>query len=111
MKYFFIYFVSTPETNMVRNTVDSEIRVRSGEYRSIMTTVPTMVSTPEMSEPIDWEIVVEMFSTSFVIRLIISPWLWVSRYFIGSLTRLENKSLRMVFTVYCESFAENIPCI
>ena len=53
MKYFFIYFVSTPETNMVRNTVDSEIRVRSGEYRSIMTTVPTMVSTPEMSEPID----------------------------------------------------------
>ena len=53
MKYFFIYFVSTPETNMVRNTVDRDMSVSRGEYKSIMTTVPTMVSTPEMSEPID----------------------------------------------------------
>ena len=52
-----------------------------------------------------------LFFALIGVMLIISPWLWVSRYFIGSLTRLENKSLRMVFTVYCESFAENIPCI
>ena len=45
---------------------------------SMMVTVPIIVSIPENREASDCEIVVEMFSISFVIRLIISPWEWVS---------------------------------
>ena len=68
------------------------------------------VSTPDISEPMDCEIVFDMFSTSFVIRLIISPCLWVSKYFMGSLTKSPKRSRRMVLTVRCESFAESMPC-
>ena len=45
----------------------------------MMTTEPITVSTPEISEPMDCEMVFEMFSTSFVMRLIMSPWRWVSK--------------------------------
>ena len=77
---------------------------------SIITKVPMTVSTPDISEPIDCETVVEIFSTSLVIRLIRSPWLWLSMYFIGRCTKLSNRSLRMVRTVICESLAENSHC-
>ena len=70
-----------------------------------MTKQPISIITPEISEPRDCETEFDTFSTSFVMRLRISPCLWVSMYLIGSLEILAKRSLRITLTVYCDSIA------
>ena len=69
------------------------------QYQSIMATVPQTISTPENRDGRDWDTVVEMFSMSLVMRLMMSPWEWVSRYPTGSSTILPNSSSRSFFTM------------
>lgn len=61
------------DTNIVSGIVTMLTRVSKGLYQSMIKSVPTMVMTPEKSEPIDCDIVWEMFSTSLVMRLMRSP--------------------------------------
>ena len=74
----------------VRITVIQDNRASCQHRYTIIATVPAMVRIPETSELKDCEMVLDMFSTSFVIRLMISPCGCVSRYFTGRFTILSN---------------------
>lgn len=82
-------------------------RASCQHFHSIMATVPKMVSTPEKREGRDWEMVVERFSTSLVIRLITSPWEWVSMYRMGRSTSLPKSWVRIRSTMRWLSRALN----
>ena len=107
-KYFLISFERLRDTTKVSTIVTILTSVSCQEYTSIITKHPISIITPDTSEPSDCETELDTFSTSFVIRLIISPCLCVSIYFIGSLDILAKRSLRIILTVYCESFAAKI---
>lgn len=62
----------------VRKTVAKLSKASCQQYHTITDTVPMMVRTPENREGSAEETVVEIFSMSLVIRLITSPWEWVS---------------------------------
>ena len=66
-------FVSTDETKSVSGIAKSAISVITGLMTIIMTRVPIKVIRLENSEEMDWEMVVDTFSTSFVMRLMMSP--------------------------------------
>ena len=66
-------FVRIPVTKIVRKTETKLIAVKNQFNDNITTTVPTTDNTPENKEPIDCDMVLEMLSTSLVIRLMISP--------------------------------------
>ena len=60
-------------TMTVRKMVPQLNSASCQQYHSMMAAVPMMVSTPLNKEGRAWETVVEMFSTSLVMRLITSP--------------------------------------
>ena len=93
---------------IVRITVMHERIASCQQYHSIIITVPVTVSTPDTNELNDCDIVFDIFSTSFVIRLIISPCEWLSIYFIGRSAILSNKSSLILFTILWLSFALKI---
>ena len=98
-------------TMTVRKMVPQLNRASCQQSQSMMAAVPMMVSTPLNKEGRAWETVVEMFSTSLVIRLITSPWEWVSVYFTGRSMTLLNSSSRNCLTMRRLSFALNTPWV
>ena len=62
----------------VNVTPKAEAAILRGHPWVYDTEILSMDGTPENREGRDWDTVVEMFSTSLVIRLITSPWEWVS---------------------------------
>ena len=78
--------------------------------RIIMIMVPTSIRTPEKSEERLEEMTFETFSASLVMRLMISPWEWLSRYGIGSETTLLKSSFRRRKITRWERRAEKKPC-
>ena len=95
------YFVTTSVSTIVTMLTS----VISQECISIITKQPISMITPEISEPRDCDTEFDTFSTSLVMRLRISPCLWVSIYFIGRWDIRAKRSLRITLTVYCESIA------
>ena len=98
-------------TMTVRKMVPQLNRASCQQYHSMMAAVPMMVSTPLNKEGRAWETVVEMFSTSLVMRLITSPWEWVSVYLTGRSITLPKSSSRNCLTMRRLNFALNTPCI
>ena len=84
----------------VRITVTRLSSASCQQYHSMIAAVPRIVSTPENREGRDCDTVVEMFSTSLVMRLMTSPWEWVSRYCTGRSTILPKSSSRMRRTMF-----------
>ena len=76
-------------------TVAQLKRASCQQYQNIMPTVPAMVKSPEARELRDWEMMLERFSTSLVMRLMMSPWGWLSRYLTGRFTTFWNSSPRI----------------
>ena len=74
-------------------------RASCQQYQSMTATVPATVSTPANRVGRAWETVVEMFSMSLLIRLMTSPWEWVSRYWMGRSTILSKSSSRIRRTI------------
>ena len=110
------HFTSLNEA--LSNCVDEEIVYIIGGEQLYKAALPLadilclteVKDTPEKSDATDCETVLEIFSASFVIRLIISPWRWLSIYLIGRCSILWKRSLRSFCTVLCERWAAIILC-
>ena len=94
----------------VRITVTHDNSASCGHNTVIIITVPIIVNTPENIELNDCETVVDIFSISLVIRLIISPWLLLSRDLTGRLTMCLNKSSLIFFTIFWLNTALILVC-
>ena len=77
----------------------------SGLSRSIMANVPMTVTTEETSCTRLWLMHSLRASTSFVYRLISSPWVWVSKKLTGRSCIWLKRSALMVFSVFCETWS------
>ena len=53
-------------------------RASCQQYASMTAIVPTIIMALENSVDSDWEMVLETLSMSLVMRLIMSPWEWLS---------------------------------
>ena len=87
--------------NLVMNSITISIKiiniVSSGLFISMAIKVAVMVIALDISWVMPWLIASRTVSTSLVKRLIISPWVCVSKYFMGRSSRRLNKSLLMLF--------------
>ena len=101
-----IFFIINELAKIVK-TVDAKvINVNDQLLIIIITKVPIIVTIPLTKEAIDCEIVLETFSTSFVILLIKSPWLCVSINLIGNFVNFVKRSFLIFLTVTCDNLAE-----
>ena len=85
--------------NIVRITVVQEHNASCGDKATIIMTVPIIVRIPENNELMDCDTVLEIFSTSLVIRLIMSPCECWSRYLTDIPTILLKRSCLMCLTI------------
>ena len=63
---------------MVNITVMKLNRASCQQNTSITAIVPMIIMTLEKSDDSDWDMVLETLSMSLVIRLMMSPWEWLS---------------------------------
>ncbi|MNY42299.1 hypothetical protein D3C86_1771730 [compost metagenome] len=87
--------------NMLSGKVTMVANVSSGLIVSIMMIIPINVTTDVISCVKLCCIVEEIVSTSFVARLIVSPWLLASKKESGTRVSFSLISLRRLKTIFC----------
>ena len=102
-KLFWESLVTFIVATMATGRVTRAISVSQGLIVTIMTRTPTMVHTEVMSWVRLCCRVVLMLSMSLVTRLMISPWVLESKYLSGRRASLSFTSLRMSYTMPCET--------
>jgi hypothetical protein len=72
---------------------------------------PTIVTKLLISCGMDWDIIWRRVSTSLVYMDMMSPWEWVSKYFMGRDSICVNISLRKRYIVPWETYIISLDCI
>ncbi len=93
-----------PVSTSIRATITSTSTVSGMLVPTMAMNTDTRVITVLNSWGMLWEISIRRVSVSLVYRLIISPWVWVSKYFIGRCCIWEKRSSLMSFSIPWETF-------
>ena len=88
----------------IRATITSTRTVRGMLVLTMAMNTDTRVITVLKSWGMLWEMSIRRVSVSLVYRLMMSPWVWVSKYFMGRRCIRENRSSRMSLSIPCETF-------
>ena len=81
-------------THSITRAVSTEMTVREGQMIIMVMRVATMVMMELMPWGMLWLSSWRRVSTSLVYTDMMSPWGWVSKYWMGRDSILENRSLR-----------------